>query len=122
MEQKKARYIIPRGDIAMSDAMQFSQHFEVRLPFSIEKVEDLGASLQNCYTMLKAGDLLNVCAYENAKYERLTEVATFRVVSCNAKRIETYQISDVVKIPAQAPEDSPTAHINLEIVKTGNAF
>jgi len=113
-------YLIRRQDVSMTEAMPFQQHFEVRIPLSIEKVGDLGAALQDCSSILKSGDLLNVCSFSDANYSRLTEVVSIRVVSCDRNRIEVIQVSELIKVPEQKKVVDVSSNTNLRIVKVNN--
>lgn len=115
-------YMIPRTDICMNDPMPFSQHWEIRIPISIEALGDLGASLRNSYDQFKPGDMINVCCFQSRKWERVTELAAFRVTACNPLKIETIQVTETIKVPAQDPSADPTSQQNLKLVEVRGAF
>ena len=110
------QYYIPRIDICMSDAMPFSQHWEIRIPMTIEKLGNLGTALQNSFDQFKAGDLVQVSAFTDKNYVRLLETADFRIVSCFGRKIEAIQTTETIKVPAPRPEMDPSSKQNLHIV------
>ena len=115
-------YRISRAEICMTDPAPFAQHFEARIAIPIADVSDMGIALNNAYSMIKPGDLINVCAYESRAWEAVTEVATFRVVATDKERLRLFQIGQTVKIPPAArvlpkPELTP-----LKVVKVGRSF
>lgn len=115
-------YPIPRSDMCMSDPMPFSQHWEARIPVPISSIDDMGRSLQAAYTSLKPSDLVHICSFERNDWTRLTEVASFRVVSCDNGKIETVQVSDTVKVPARKVASNAEVAAEYEIIKMGHAF
>ena len=115
-------YPIPRSDMCMSDPMPFSQHWDARVPVPISSIDDIGRSLQAAYTSLKPGDLVHMCSFERNDWTRLTEVASFRVVSCDNSVIETVQVSDTIKVPAKRVESGAEIAAKYEIIKMGHAF
>lgn len=116
------QYVIPRTDICMSDPMPFSQHWEVRIPVTIDMLGSLGAALQNSYMQFKPGDLVQVAAFTDKDFKRLLEVADFRIVSCNARTLEAVQITETVRVPAVLPENDPASQQNLVIKEVRGAF
>lgn len=122
MEIKKD-YIIPRNDMCMSDAMPFSQHWEVRVPVPIEEL-NFNTALQACYAVLKSGDLINVCSFERngGDWKRLREVVSLRVVAVENRKIETCLVSEIVKIKENKDDPAHVSNAPLEIVKVGNAY
>ncbi len=113
--------LIPRSDICMSDAMPFSQHWEARVAAMIEDIDDLGFALQTAYASFKPGDLVNICAYANNRWERLVEVASFRIVSCDNRKIETVLVTPITRVPAArfAPgEVDPSKLVKVNVGKS----
>lgn len=106
----------------MADPMPFSQHWEVRIPVSIERLGNLGSALQNSFDQFKPGDLIQVTAYADRSYFRLLETADFRVVSSNARILETVQITETVKVPAVLPQNDPASLQNLSVRSIRGAF
>lgn len=114
--------MISRNDMCMTDPMPFSQHWEVRTERPIDLIENMGDALREGYSSFKAGDLVNVSSYQDRTWKRLTQVASYRIIACEDKKVHVAQVSEVVKVlpPSQAvvpPEDR-----DLNVVKVRNAY
>jgi hypothetical protein len=115
-------FLIPRNEMCMSDPMPFAQHWEVRIPVPISSIDNMGQALQTGYSSFRPGDLVNVCAFERNTWERLTEIASFRIVSCDANKIEVVQVTETIKVPAKRAVTREEIAATHEVVKMGTAF
>lgn len=115
-------YRIPRADICMSDAMPFHQHWEARAPLSIARLGDVGAALQVMVSAFRPGDLVHLCAYDSARFERLTEVASFRIAAIEDNRIKAVQIGQTASVPQPRPLKPVPPGEKLSVVQAGASF
>lgn len=115
-------YRINRNDLCMSDPMPFSQHWEARVTVPIDSIEDMGAALHPCISSLRPGDLVNVCSFEKHDWQRLKEVASFRVVSVDNVKVETVQITETIKVPARTANEEAAHQPVLRVVEVRGAF
>lgn len=117
-----ALYLIPRSDMCMTDPMPFCQHWEARVSVPIASIDNVGAALRDAYDALKAGDLVNISAFEDKMWLKLTESAAFRVVSCIDKRVQVVQVSPTVIVrPGESKQDSPP-EMELSVIKVRGAY
>jgi hypothetical protein len=113
---------IPGNDICMSDAMPFSQHWEVRIPVPLAEVADLGGALHARYSSIQQGDLLNICSFDSKHWLRLKEVASFRVVAKTSERLFTHQITETIRIPDNVLRAAEEKIPELKVVQFNKAF
>lgn len=118
---EKERYRIERSNIVMCEPMPFNQHWEARVAVPIDEL-DVGEALIPNFTSFRPGDLVNICAFEKNDWRRLKEIAAFRIVSCDDKRIEAIMVSDIIKVSERKPAQQVVSEVKLEIVQTGRAF
>lgn len=115
-------YKIPRSDLCMSDAMPFSQHWEARIPVTIEAMGDAGEALTAAYSSLRPGDSVSICAFTKNDWARLAEIATFRIVKRDHTRIYAMQIGSTLKVSEDKVNAKIDDTIELEVVKVGSAY
>jgi hypothetical protein len=112
---------IQRHNLCMSDAAPFNQHWEARLTGTLEGA-DVGAALQPCISSVKPGDLVNVTAYEDYTWSRMTEVQSFRVVAVSDK-VEVLAVSKLFSVPADKPKvDEGTTPVKYDVVEENGSW
>ena len=90
------------GDIAMSDAMPFAQHYEARTVFPLKEVLANPDFLTNVRHRLRAGDRLNIVRYENDDWHRVLEVIEgLRVVAVDNSGVELMRLFDPMTLDRQ---------------------
>lgn len=115
-------FIIQAGDICMaSPEAPFSTHWEARIPVPLATIKDMGRSLQRRFATINPGDLVNVTAYSDKHYRRVTEIASFRIVAKEDGRLYAVQVSETVKVPEPKPAAASDNASRLEVVTLGKA-
>lgn len=87
------------ADIAMSDAMPFAQHYEIRTTFPVEERAADPLFLMNVRSRLRAGDRINLVRYENDTWDRVLEILEgLRVVHVDNAGVELLQTAQAIKL------------------------
>lgn len=112
---------IPAQDVCMSEAMQFAQHWEVRVPVPIADLVDVGAALQAVASRLRAGDKVTICAFQDKSYAVLTEIAEYRVVGGQA-RAQLFKTYGPVKVPTSLRDAATAVDERLTVRDSGGLW
>lgn len=120
-EPTEKAYMIPRSDVCMADAMQFNQHFEVRIPVPIKSIPDIGLALQSAASIMRSGDQVTVCAFEDKSWRALTEVATYRVAGAG-RALRLFRVFGPVLVPKEMREEAKAVANILSVKPLGSGF
>lgn len=80
------------GDLAMSDAMPFCQHYEARTTYPLKECLNNQFFL-NVRGRLRSGDRINIVRYDNDTWKRVIEcVEGVRIVAVDSAGVEIMQM------------------------------